>query len=134
MASRRLFKDLTEIPAHLLSPRLSAAQVPTHRPAEHCNKYRNKPTVIDGQRFDSKREANDYQNLLLQKHAGEIRSIIRQVSIPLLSGKRRMRLDFVVIMADGRVRWLDSKGYATKEWLIKRDEVEAAYGIVIETL
>jgi hypothetical protein len=134
MAGRRLFKNLTEIPAHLRPSNLSAAQVPPHRPAERCNKYRNQPIVVDGQRFDSKREARDFQNLLLRKHAGEIRAIIRQVSIPLLSGKRRMRLDFVVIMSDGAVRWLDSKGFATKDWLIKRDEVEAAYGIKIETL
>lgn len=134
MAGRRLFKSLKEIPAHCLPADLSHAQAPPHRPGESCSKYRNIKTVVDGQRFDSKREARDYQSLLLRKRAGEIRAIIRQVSIPLLSGKRRMRLDFVCIMSDGSVRWLDSKGYATKDWLVKRDEVEAAYGIKIETL
>lgn len=66
--------------------------------------------------------------------AGEFRSVIRQVSLPLPSQKRRMRIDFLVIEHDGRVRWIDSKGFATKEWLVKRDEVEHAYGIKIETM
>lgn len=134
MAGRRIFKSLDEIPAHCRPTNLSPTQVSRKRPAATCSKYRNVKTVVGGERFDSKREARHHQELVLRMRAGQIRAVIRQVSIPLPSGKRRMRLDFVVIENDGRVRWLDSKGFATKEWLVKRDEVEAAYGIKIETM
>ena len=36
------------------------------------NKFRNKPTTVDGIRFDSKREAKRYQQLKLLERAGEI--------------------------------------------------------------
>lgn len=38
-------------------------------------KYRNKPTIVDGFRFDSKREAARYAELKLLEQAGDIRNI-----------------------------------------------------------
>lgn len=35
-------------------------------------KYRNQPIIVDGIKFDSKAEANRYQELLLLQRAGEI--------------------------------------------------------------
>ncbi len=48
------------------------------------SKYRNVKVVVDGQRFDSKREAQHWQELNLRKKAGEIRDLKRQVELDLL--------------------------------------------------
>lgn len=46
-------------------------------------KYRNKPTVIDGIRFDSKAEARRYTELQLMERGGVITNLRRQVRYPL---------------------------------------------------
>lgn len=38
-------------------------------------KYRNKPTIVDGIRFDSKKEAGRYQELKLLQRAHKIKSL-----------------------------------------------------------
>lgn len=43
-------------------------------------KYRNVPTVIDGIRFDSKKEAKRWGELRLLKKAGEIDDLSRQLT------------------------------------------------------
>lgn len=97
-------------------------------------KYGNKRTRCGHIVFDSKREAELYQILKAQELANEIRSVVRQVSMPLPGdSRRRIRIDFMVIENDGRIRWMDAKGYATSEWKLKRDLVEKTYGIKIET-
>lgn len=97
------------------------------------NKYHNVPTQVDGLRFDSKKEARHYQELLLMKAGGAIKGFARQVSLPLPSGKRRLRLDFVVVENSGQVRWIDVKGgKPTQAWATKKDEAEAMLGIKIE--
>lgn len=102
---------------------------------EKAQKYRNQPTDVDGIRFDSKKEAGYYTQLQLAKAGGQIKGFARQVSIPLPSGKRRIRLDFVVHELDGRLRWIDVKGgKPTEAWSVRRDEIQAMLGIVIETV
>lgn len=97
------------------------------------SKYGNQKVWHNGQRFDSKLERQWWKNFELQRLAGDIRAVIRQVSLPLPGSGRRMRVDFVVIELTGNIRWIDAKGYPTKEWLLKRDIIEQAYGIRIET-
>jgi len=97
-------------------------------------KHRNEPTVVDGIRFASKKEADYYQQLLFMKAGNAIKGFTRQVSLPLRSSKRRMVIDFMVVELDGRVRWIDTKGYATTAWKIKKDELEHSLGIQIETV
>jgi len=97
-------------------------------------KYRNEPIVVDGIRFASKKEADYYQQLLFMKAGNAIKGFTRQVSLPLRSSKRRMVIDFMVVELDGRVRWIDTKGYATTAWKIKKDELEHSLGIQIETV
>ena len=41
------------------------------------SKYHNKKVIIDGIKFDSKKEANRYQELKLMQRAGKIKSNIR---------------------------------------------------------
>ncbi|HLA60926.1 MAG TPA: DUF1064 domain-containing protein [Nitrospiraceae bacterium] len=106
------------------------AMIATDKPR---TRHGNHKIEWQGQKFDSKHELKDFQGFELERLAGKIRSVIRQVSIPLLGSRRRIRLDFVIVENDGRIRWVDSKGHAEREWLLKRDVVQQAYGIRIET-
>ena len=101
--------------------------------AKSRNKYNAKPTTIDGIRFDSKKEARVYQDLVLQWKAGQIRYFVRQVPIDLPGGVK-MRVDFLVMHNDGHEQWLDAKGKATRDWLNKKKIAEAIYPIKIETI
>lgn len=47
------------------------------------SKYRNKPIVVDGERFDSGVEYKRWLELKLLERAGEIRDLQRQVKFPL---------------------------------------------------
>ena len=49
------------------------------------SKYRNVVTVIDGERFDSNREAEAYLHLQSRERAGEIRDLKRQVPFDLFA-------------------------------------------------
>ena len=40
-----------------------------------ASKYHNRKTLVDGIQFDSQKEANRYQELILMERAGLIRSI-----------------------------------------------------------
>lgn len=99
--------------------------------AETVRKYRNVPTVVDGIRFDSKREAEYYRLLKFEQKTGLVSYFLRQVPIHLPGGTKLV-IDFVVFMVDGRVRYVDAKGRRTKEFLIKRREVQHHYPIVLE--
>lgn len=97
-------------------------------------KYHNHRVQWQGEEFDSKRELDTYHALEAARVAGQFRAVVRQVSMRLPGTKRRMRIDFMVVEPNGSIRWLDAKGYATPEWKLKRDQVEQAYGISIETV
>lgn len=51
-------------------------------------KYGNKKIVIDGITFDSKKEANRYQELKLLEKVGEISDLQRQVKFVLIPAQR----------------------------------------------
>lgn len=96
-------------------------------------RHGNQKCVYQGQKFDGKHELKTFQDLELQRAAGQIRAVVRQVSMPIAGSKRRIRLDFMVVCNDGRIRWIDAKGFCEREWSLKRDLVESSIGIVIET-
>ena len=52
------------------------------------SKYGAQKVNIDGERFDSKREARRYQELRLLERAGEIRDLKRQVKFVLIQAQR----------------------------------------------
>ncbi|MGH8028037.1 MAG: DUF1064 domain-containing protein [Pseudoxanthomonas sp.] len=89
-------------------------------------KYGNHITHVDGIRFDSKREAKYYSNLLLLVAAGEILYFLRQVPIHLPGGTKLV-VDFQIFAADGQVRYIDVKGRETPVFRLKKREVEHAY-------
>jgi len=97
-------------------------------------KYRNIPVEVDGRKFPSKKQADYYKQLVLLKAAGEIRGFACEVTIPLPSGKRSLRIDFMRIENDLSIRWIDTKGMVTKDWAVKRDELQHSLGITVETV
>ncbi len=111
------------------------------------NKYKAEPSIVDGIRFDSKREAKRYRELLLLKKAGEIHSLVLQPKFllgsedkPVLirsdrypNGRRaHYRADFRYFdTRTGRVVIEDAKGVDTPTSKLKRAFVEWQYGVRI---
>ena len=95
------------------------------------HKYNAKPTVVDGIRFDSKKEAGYYSELKLRQQAGEILFFLRQVPIHLPGGTKLV-IDFQEFHTDGTVHFVDTKGVITDVFKIKKREVEAHYPFEIE--
>lgn len=107
------------------------------------NKYNSKKTVVDGQTFDSKKEANRYKELRLLEKAGEIKDLRTQVKFKLIPAQRdeatgkvierecSYKADFVYYEEDGETVVEDVKGFRTKEYIIKRKLMLYQYGIRI---
>ncbi len=105
-------------------------------------KYNNKKITVDGQTFDSKKEANRYQELLLLEKAGVIKDLRMQVKFTLIPAQRdeatgkvverecSYKADFVYD-EDGKTVVEDVKGFRTKEYIIKRKLMMWRYGIRI---
>jgi hypothetical protein len=98
------------------------------------NKYGNKRVVVDGIRFDSKREAARWQELKLLERAGEIKGLERQVEyelIPKQPGERAVKYiaDFRYIDHDGKTVVEDTKGVKTPVYILKRKLLLWVHGI-----
>lgn len=116
-----------------------------NNPRERVNrKYKNVPTEIDGQKFDSKAEANRWCALQQLLKAGEIRNLERQVSYVLLARQKRPSGGFeraVVYIADfcytdrtGKRVVEDVKGCSTDVWVIKRKLMLSLFGIEVREI
>lgn len=93
------------------------------------NKYHAKVTVIDGLRFDSKKEAMRWKELKMLEAAGDIKNLQRQVSIPLAVAGVKVctyRADFMYEMG-GVVVVEDAKGYQTDVFKLKWKMGQALY-------
>lgn len=90
------------------------------------NKYSAVKTVIDGIKFDSKREAGRYQVLKLLESDGKITDLELQPKyelVPKQADERSVvyRADFRYIDAEsGRIVVEDVKGVRTEGYIIKR--------------
>lgn len=82
-------------------------------------KYRNQKTEVDGHIFDSRAEADRYEELKLLVRSGEIKGFAIQPSF-FLSPGIRYRPDFLVCGADDRIWIEDVKGFSTKEFKLKQ--------------
>lgn len=112
-----------------------------------AHKYHAQPTVVDGIRFASKKEAMRYGELKLLDKAGEIRKLELQPSFPLHmwrpdhSDLRQVAVyrgdfSYEARQSDGDGNgWLpiveDVKGMRTPIYRLKKKMVEAEYGIEI---
>ena len=85
----------------------------------------------DGIVFQSRKEKEYYLQLKMLQKAGQVKFFLRQVPFELPGGVRYY-LDFLEFWADGRVRFVDVKGYKTETYKIKKKQVEATYNIQIE--
>ena len=104
------------------------------KPIFRPSKYANIPTKYRGQRYDSKLEAAFAQHLDLLVVADEIRNWIRQVSFPLRNGNNTPmihRVDFMAILNDGSVEFIEVKGFDTDRGKLKRAWVEREFGFTI---
>ena len=123
------------------------------------NKYGNKKVVIDGEVFDSKREAKRYLELKLLEKCGAISDLKRQVTFELLPAQKEKstkvykkgrkkgqpiegkviekavtyKADFVyTYTTTGKEVVEDVKGMRTKDYIIKRKLMLYRYGIKIQ--
>lgn len=105
------------------------------------NKYKNKKVVIDNILFDSKKEGNYYTKLKILKDAGKITDLELQKRFVLqqgfkLHGKTYRSItyvaDFVYKDDKGQVHIVDTKGYRTEVYKIKKKLFMKKYGIEIE--
>lgn len=103
------------------------------------SKYGNKKVVVDGEKFDSKKECGRYQQLLMMERAGLIKDLKRQVKYELapsvtIKGRKRPPLTYIadhVFIENGQKIVEDVKGMVTKEYRIKRHLMKAVHGIDI---
>ena len=91
------------------------------------SKYSNKKTIVNGIKFDSKKEADYYNKLLLREKAGEISDIKLQPSFILQDKFRRngkgiraieYRADFSFV-ENGKDFIIDTKGFKTEIYKLK---------------
>jgi len=105
-------------------------------------KYHNRKTRYNGEKFDSKKEANRYAELLLLERAGKIEDLRRQVKFELIpvqrvNGKIAERAaayiaDFVYVDNEtGKTVVEDTKGVRTRDYILKRKLMLYKYGIGI---
>ncbi len=97
-------------------------------------KYRNTPTLVDGIKFASQKEARRYGVLKLLERAGKVHGLRLQVSYALCVNEvlvARYVADFVYTEA-GRVVVEDVKGFRTPVYKLKRKLMWACHGIEIK--
>lgn len=135
-----VFRSLADVPAGM---RDQAAQklledarerqkaVPVAGDSGKESKYHNEQTEVAGLRFDSKKEARRYEQLMIMLSLGQIRDLRLQQDFTLQEayttpeGQRiraiRYRADFVyTVCATGQRIIEDAKGKRTDVYMIKR--------------
>lgn len=103
-------------------------------------KYYNKKVTINGIKFDSKKEANRYRELVLLERAGHITELELQKEFVLIPSQRidgkvverpvKYKADFSY-MENGKHIVEDTKGFKTKDYIIKRKLMLYTHGIRI---
>ena len=123
------------------------------------SKYSNKKSIFNGMTFDSKKELRRYKELLLLKEAGTIQNLQTQVKFVLIPTQREASsevykkgpnagklkpgkviekecayiADFVY-SENGKMIVEDTKGFKTKEYIIKRKLMLYNYGIRVKEI
>ncbi len=107
------------------------------------SKYKAKKVTVKGITFDSQKEANRYQELVLLERAGRIQGLRRQERYELIPSQRidgkvverpvHYIADFAY-MQDGEWVVEDTKGFKTKDYIIKRKLMLWAHGIRIKEI
>lgn len=121
---------------------------------QNGNKYRNTKTIVDGMEFASRKEGSRYQELKLLESCGEISDLRCQEKFVLIPAQREPDIvgvrggikkgktiekecsyiaDFVY-KRDGETIVEDTKGFRTKDYIIKRKLMLYFYGIRIREI
>ena len=88
-------------------------------------------TSVDGQTFDSKKEADYYCDLKLRLQGGDIKGFCLQ-PIFILAPGLKYKADFIIFNNDGTSEVIDVKGIKTKEYITKKKVFEDKYNLKIE--
>jgi hypothetical protein len=104
------------------------------------NKYYSKKIVHDGITFDSKKEYKRWCELALLQKAGQVTDLQRQVKYELIPSQRidgkvaeracSYVADFVY-RENGKTVVEDTKGFKTKDYIIKRKLMLWVHGIKV---
>lgn len=98
---------------------------------QYTSKYRNVPTVVDGITFSSRKEAKRYGELKMLERAKQISCLELQPRYPLaVNGKKVCTYvgDFAFNeLHSGKKVCVDTKGFKTKDYIIKRKLFMALY-------
>ena len=105
------------------------------------SKYHSKKITRDGITFDSVKEYKRYQELALLERVGQVSDLQRQVKFELIPSQRvngkvveracTYIADFVYIQ-NGQKVVEDTKGFKTKDYIIKRKLMLHVHGIEIQ--
>ena len=104
------------------------------------SKYGNRKITLNGIPFDSQKEAARWQELTLLQRAGQISGLKRQVKFELLPSQKvngevvERPVNYVadfVYTENGETVVEDTKGFRTKEYILKRKMLLWFYGIQI---
>lgn len=102
---------------------------PVTAPPPKPSKYRSIIEEYQGIKFQSKKEARYFRELQARVFAGEVKYFLRQVPFDLFGVK--YRVDFMEVLKDGRIRYVDVKGFRTATYKAKRKQVENIYPVKI---
>lgn len=102
-------------------------------------KYHNKKCEYKGLKFDSLKERNHYIVLEHLEKTGQIKDLKRQVKFELqpsfkLNGKTIRAINYIAdftYLKDGILVVVDTKGFRTKDYLLKKKMFQYKYGIDI---
>ena len=107
------------------------------------NKYHSKKVHLGEHTYDSKKEARRHAELLLLQRAGKITDLQTQARFELLPSQRvdgkvverpvAYVADFVY-MQDGKQVVEDTKGFKTKDYILKRKMMLYFHGIKIKEI
>ena len=103
-------------------------------------KYRSKKTIVDGKKFDSKKEATRFKELCLLQTQGLIKDLQLQVKFELIPKQKDERACFYVadfVYTDcetGQMVVEDVKGMRTDVYKIKRKLMLYFHGIQIKEI
>ena len=109
---------------------------------KNWSKYKNQKIIVDNILFDSKKEANYYTKLKVLKDAGKISGLRLQEKFVLqpsfkLNGKTYRAITYVadfVYKDDKGMHVVDTKGYRTETYKIKKKLFMKRFGIEIEEI
>jgi len=110
----------------LRRPGVKSKIVQAPEPEKKKSKHGNKMTEVDGYKFPSKLEADYYCGLVLRLRAGEIKGFARQARFAI-GGGREYLCDFVVWHLDDTSEIIDTKGFLTEIYKLKKSLFNEKY-------